>query len=633
VGQGLTGGGGASGVGSGTVPLIIAGGGGARFTGSTYSGINAVTGTSGVAGEGLQSGFPGAPGGASGSDGAGCIYDTVNYSTGGRGWTASMPFGSIGQASYAYGSYIGAGSFGIGGGGSAAMYTGCWDVQCSPMCCWWSGEPGGGGYSGGGAGNLSGSGGGGGSYNAGTNQNNTAGANTGNGLIIIKYLNGPPALAITAGTTNICLGKTVTLTASGAVSYTWTGGISNGVPFTPTATATYSVTGTNSCGNTKASITITVTPVPVTASANPPVICMGKPTILNAVASAANFSWQPTGQYTPSISVSPSVNTTYSVTVSSASCIGFATVAVIVNANPTVIVSATPPTVCAGSPVTLSAGSNGSLVWSHGGLTTGNVIFTPIVSTSYSVTATNTSGCSTGTAVAVTVKAIPTVSVKADNIIVCPGETVSITATGNSFSYLWSTGQVSPGIIVKPMTNAVYTTTGTLDGCNATATIQVNVYPAPQVSITAPSTVICTHETITLAAAGAINYEWDNDVTGTFYSFSSFVPDTYTTVVTGTDKNGCMDTASIVVQVDACTGINENLYAVVKVFPNPSDKRITVTSDKPVSLTLLNQMGQALQTLDLAASNGYSATVSHLPTGVYFLISQEQHYSRKIIIR
>ena len=52
----------------------------------------------------------------------------------------------------------------------------------------------------------------------------------------------------------ICDGGSVTLSGSGAVTYSWDNNVSDGVSFSPTATATYTVTGTdaNGCVNTDA---------------------------------------------------------------------------------------------------------------------------------------------------------------------------------------------------------------------------------------------------------------------------------------------------------------------------------------------------------------------------------------------
>ena len=58
---------------------------------------------------------------------------------------------------------------------------------------------------------------------------------------------------------SICVGEPITLNGSGAITYTWSGGVSDGVSFSPTATQAYTVTGTdaNTCSNT-AIIIITV---------------------------------------------------------------------------------------------------------------------------------------------------------------------------------------------------------------------------------------------------------------------------------------------------------------------------------------------------------------------------------------
>ncbi|MGG5488407.1 HYR domain-containing protein, partial [Gaetbulibacter sp. PBL-D1] len=59
----------------------------------------------------------------------------------------------------------------------------------------------------------------------------------------------------------ICEGDSLTLTGNGATTYTWSNGIPNGVPFTPSVgTHTYTVTGSsNGCSNMD-SITVTVNP-------------------------------------------------------------------------------------------------------------------------------------------------------------------------------------------------------------------------------------------------------------------------------------------------------------------------------------------------------------------------------------
>jgi len=71
-----------------------------------------------------------------------------------------------------------------------------------------------------------------------------------------------PTINVTATSSVICAGSSVTLTATGAASYAWSNGVSNGTGFTPTTTATYTVTGTSAvggCTNTAVS-TVSVNP-------------------------------------------------------------------------------------------------------------------------------------------------------------------------------------------------------------------------------------------------------------------------------------------------------------------------------------------------------------------------------------
>jgi len=72
-----------------------------------------------------------------------------------------------------------------------------------------------------------------------------------------------PTITITASSNAVCIGNNVSLTASGANTYLWTGGITNGINFSPTSTQTFTVTATdsNACVKT-ATKQIVVNPLP-----------------------------------------------------------------------------------------------------------------------------------------------------------------------------------------------------------------------------------------------------------------------------------------------------------------------------------------------------------------------------------
>jgi gliding motility-associated-like protein len=98
----------------------------------------------------------------------------------------------------------------------------------------------------------------------------------------------------------VCIGDNATLNGSGASSYTWSGGITNGTAFAPTTTTSYTVTGTdaNGCVNTAAkSITVNALPTAAAIIASDNKVMEGSTLNLTAAASggtaAYTYTWVP----------------------------------------------------------------------------------------------------------------------------------------------------------------------------------------------------------------------------------------------------------------------------------------------------------------------------------------------------
>ncbi|MBD2757394.1 beta strand repeat-containing protein [Spirosoma validum] len=125
-----------------------------------------------------------------------------------------------------------------------------------------------------------------------------------------------PTVSISPGSVSICEGQSVTLTASGASTYTWSDNTTANT-LTATTTGSYSVTGVDSrgCSNT-ATASVTVNNVPtVSISASPSAtITQGSSVTLTAVATGATVVTWVTGSTNNSIVVSPTTSTPYSVT-------------------------------------------------------------------------------------------------------------------------------------------------------------------------------------------------------------------------------------------------------------------------------------------------------------------------------
>ena len=110
-----------------------------------------------------------------------------------------------------------------------------------------------------------------------------------------------PTITI-AGVNSVCDGTSTTLTASGAQTYVWSGGITNGVSFTPTSTTSYSVTGTNvgminglgttnNCTSTSSTI-VQVKPIPNIPTLSPDtLICPADFAVLYGSSNIGTIQW------------------------------------------------------------------------------------------------------------------------------------------------------------------------------------------------------------------------------------------------------------------------------------------------------------------------------------------------------
>lgn len=148
---------------------------------------------------------------------------------------------------------------------------------------------------------------------SGTNTVNGCASST-NTLLTVSPL---PSVGSTPSSTTVCNGSNVTLSGSGATTYSWTGGITNGNAFTATTSANYTVTGFSAAGCSNTTVaTVSVNPLPTVTATSPSSIICGAPfqqTITITGNGASTYTWNTTA-ISNTISVSPSVTTTYSVT-------------------------------------------------------------------------------------------------------------------------------------------------------------------------------------------------------------------------------------------------------------------------------------------------------------------------------
>ncbi len=306
------GGGGGSFVVDGATPLVIAGGGGGFVSAyssyiapydasisdgqATNDGGTTYLGGGGTGGNGGNQGLDDCCMGGGACGGGGFLGDGLFGAAGGPG--LSFLNNSVGGN----GGPDGEGGF---GGGSGSSYDNA--VRSG----------GGGGYSGGQGGSFSmlysttGAychGGGGGSYVSGVATAMTAGVNSGQGSVIITKL--CFGLVTTVSDDAVCEGDMVTLeassTGSGVVS--WSGGITDGVPFAPpVGTTTYTATSDDPL-DCAFSIDIVVSPLPTVDGGSDIDACEGETVTLAGSGTADSYAWD--GGVTDGVAFTPAGGTT-----------------------------------------------------------------------------------------------------------------------------------------------------------------------------------------------------------------------------------------------------------------------------------------------------------------------------------
>ena len=363
-------------------------------------------------------------------------------------------------------------------------------------------------------------------------------------------------LTVTATNSNICIFQSTTLTASGAVNYTWTPpatlNSTNGttVSANPLATTVYSITGADGHGCLETNtITLVVNPLPIITVSNN-TMCLGTSALLTANG-AVGYTWTPSSSLTNpnnfSVTATPSVNTTYTITgVDSEGCINSTTASVLVNSLPVLTIS--DHTICNGNSTSIAVSGANNYTWlpatALSSTSSANVISNPLQTITYTVIGMNLNGCKQTTISTVVVNQLPQIVITSPTVI-CLGQSIIINVNG-ALTYTWNNASITPSITVNPIVPTSYTVAGVDEnGCINTETVLLNVIIQPTLSITGSPTV-CLGKALTLTASGGFNYSWN---TGGTSNVVTIVPQANTIYTVNSGTAPCISSTVFAVTV------------------------------------------------------------------------------------
>lgn len=338
---------------------------------------------------------------------------------------------------------------------------------------------------------------------------------------------------IITGTFSACAGTAVGFNAGSTYSgYQWSSGQTTQYIATQVAgTYTVTVTALNGCTNS-ASATAIILPNPIPSIIGPAAVCQGNGAVLQTTGIYQNYLWS-SGQTTQAATLSSTGTYTVTVTASNG-CTASVMHTLVVHPNPQPAITGN-VVICKGDTTVLTATSGMSqYVWSNQA-TTGSISTT--TAGMYTVTITDTNGCSASTFIPVTVNALPVPAITGP-LSICDGQVASL-SVGAYSAYLWSTGSLSSSITTTlPGTYTV--TVKDQNGCTSTAAWSLIVHPLPLPVITG-DTAICEWSSTTLATGNFASYLWSNGSTNP--SITTGNAGAY--MVTVTSLFGCSNTSAV----------------------------------------------------------------------------------------
>ena len=410
---------------------------------------------------------------------------------------------------------------------------------------------------------------------------NTLGCTESNSLTLI--VNPVPNVTITPSPTVFCAGEQVTLTASGASSYSWTG-LGTGSTIVITAlspVSSYTLVGiTGPCAVTSFIFYSVPNSPTVNASGVNQVICQGASATLTANG-GSSYTWQPGNLTGQTVTVSPNSNTTYTVTGSGAGgCFDSDTVTVAVIPSSGISVSANPTIVCPGGASSLTANGANSYTWFPGNLNGPQIVVNPSSTTIYTVSG-NNNGCLNSATVNVDVGIDVFISSSGN---FCTGSVINLAASpvNSGYTYSWSGPAIigssaASSINISAGGNYAVVVTNALNNCSGTASITIaNASNAISVSIVPSSTFACfPGPPVNLLVSASASLTWlpASEVTpssGPLVSVSPTVTSSYTVLAS---LGSCSGSAAVTISVNATP-------TVTAVSSSP-----TLCSGKTVTLT------------------------------------------------
>lgn len=387
----------------------------------------------------------------------------------------------------------------------------------------------------------------------------------------------------------VCPGDTVTLSATGAQTYTWTNSVTNNQPFVATQSGTYIATGVDGACTDTDTLQINILPLPQINAGNDTVLCAGGIVTLNATG-GQNYQWNNNVQNAVPFTALNSAS--YIVTgFSPAGCANQDTVEVIANPVPN-INAGNDVSTCSGQSVVLTAIGGFNLQWNNG--VQDGIPFFPSTNGTYIVTGMSNDGCYGTDTLDLSVGTLPDISAGNDQVI-CQGDSVVLAANGGS-TYQWSNGVTNGGIFSPTQTITLEVTGFSGAGCSNIDSMTITVNNPSQSTIIANGIDVYTLNGIEYTTSGTFTQVISNSV-------------------------GCDSTITLVLSMEY-TGLSEGDFSSLNVYPNPTNGELFILIPADLigqKASLRDVSGKKIASIELNEGTS-NFNLKGLSNGTYFIV-------------
>jgi hypothetical protein len=139
----------------------------------------------------------------------------------------------------------------------------------------------------------------------------------------------------------------------------------------------------------------------------------------------------------------------------------------------------------------------------------------------------------------------------------------------------------------------------------------------PSVTVIALDDTTCiNYNPIALVAAPSGGTYSGNGVSGASFDPATAGVGSHTITYSYTDANGCANSATTTVVVEACVGLDEQSLNAIRVFPNPTNSVINIatTREDLAAVVLTNSVGEVV-----ARVHGTQLDATQFANGLYFV--------------